>query len=131
LTCLDNLLLAKPQEGEKFWTALFCRQFIKEEEKLNTKWAEEFLELVGLLEKRQTLAENLSYGQQKLLEIARALAAEADFLLLDEPMAGVHQDLRQKLIDVIVRVKKKGKTVLFIEHNTDIIEGLAEKVIQL
>lgn len=131
LTCLDNLLLAKPQEGEKFWTAILKPAFIKKEEKENSKWAMEFLELVGLAEKSQTMAENLSYGQQKLLEIARALAAEADFLLLDEPMAGVHPDLRQKLVDVILKLKTKGKTVLFIEHNQDIIEGLAEKVIFL
>lgn len=87
--------------------------------------------MVGLKEKAHTLAENLSYGQQKLLEIARALATEADFLLLDEPIAGVHPDLRQKLTEVILKLKAKGKTALFIEHNQDIIEGLAEKVIQL
>lgn len=131
LTCLDNLLLAKPQEGEKFWIALLKSSFVKKEEKENSKWAREFLELVGLAEQSQTLAENLSYGQQKLLEIARALATEADFLLLDEPMAGVHQNLRQELVDVILKLKQRGKTVLFIEHNQDIIEGLVDNVIEI
>ena len=131
LTCLDNLLLAKPQQGEKFWIALLQPGLVRQEQKANKKWALEFLQLVGLKDKENTLAENLSYGQQKLLEIARSLATEADFLLLDEPMAGVHSKMRQILAKVLQKLKQKGKTVLFIEHNMEMVEGLSDKVIKL
>lgn len=125
LTCLDNLLLARSQPAEKFWTALFKAA------KENKKYALEFLKLIGLEEKKNVLAENLSYGQQKLLEIARALATEADFLLLDEPMAGVHTKLRKKLGRIFLKLKQQGTTILFIEHDMQTVEDFADKTICL
>lgn len=131
LTCLDNLLLAKPQRGENFWTALLKPFFVREEEKTNAKRGLEFLRLVGLEKKKNTLAENLSYGQQKLLEIARALATEGELFLLDEPMAGVHPRMRQKLKRVLRKLKDMGKTILFIEHDMKTVKDLAEQTIVL
>ena len=86
LTAIENLLLARSQEGENFISTIFKPFYIKHEEKTNKERVLEFLKLVNLEEKRNSLAQNLSYGQQKLLEIARALATEADFLMLDEQL---------------------------------------------
>lgn len=131
LSVLDNLLLAIPQVGEKFWTAMLHPFYVKKEEQVNKTYAIKFLDLVDLLAKKHSLAENLSYGQQKLLEIARVLAAKANFLLLDEPMAGLHPKMRQKLAQVLLKLKQRGKTILFIEHDMEAVAGLADKVIRL
>ena len=131
LSVLDNLLLAKPQAGENFWTALFRPFYVKKEEQNNKTYALKFLDLVDLSAKKHSLAENLSYGQQKLLEIARLLATGADCLLLDEPMAGLHPKMRQKLARVLLQLKQRGKTILFIEHDTEAVAVLADKVIRL
>lgn len=131
LSVLDNLLLAIPQAGENFWTAMFRPFYVKKEEQVNKTYALEFLDLIDLSAKKYSLAENLSYGQQKLLEIVRVLAAKANFLLLDEPMAGLHPKMRQKLSQVLLKLKSNGKTILFIEHDMEAVAELADKVIRL
>lgn len=129
LTAMENLLLAKHQEGENFLSAIFKPRYIKHEEKTNRERCLEFLRLVGLEDKSNSRAENLSYGQQKLLEIARILATEADLLLLDEPVAGVNPVMREKIKDILLKLKKEGKTILFIEHDMRFVMGIADKVV--
>ncbi len=131
LTALENLLLAKFQEGEKFLTALFKRKYLKHEHETNVERCIEFLKLVGLEDKRNHLAGELSYGQQKLLELARSLATEADFLMLDEPVAGVNPKLRDKIREILLKLKKQGKTILFIEHDMRFVMDLADRVVVL
>lgn len=129
LTAMENLLLAKRQEGESFISTIFKPRFIKHEEKTNRERCLEFLKLVGLEEKINSLAQNLSFGQQKLLEIARALATEADLLLLDEPVSGINPIMRAKIKNILLQLKEEGKTILFIEHDMKFVMGIAEKVI--
>ncbi len=129
LSVMDNLLLAKHKEADNLFTTLFKFRFIKHEEKTNKERCLEFLKIVGLEDKKDHLAKNLSYGQQKLLEIARALATESGLLLLDEPVAGVNPVMREKIKDCILKLKKEGKTILFIEHDMKFVMGLADKVI--
>ncbi len=131
LSVMDNLLLAKHKEADNLFVTLFKPRFIKHEERSNRERCLEFLKVVGLEDKKDHLAKNLSYGQQKLLEIARILATEADLLLLDEPVAGVNPVMREKIKNVLLKLKKEGKTILFIEHDMKFVMNLADKVVVL
>ena len=93
--------------------------------------ATNYLSLVGLAEKRNELAENLSYGQRKLLELARAMATDAKLFLLDEPLAGVFPETRGKIMKLIEEMKSKGMTTLFIEHIIGIVADISDKVVVL
>jgi branched-chain amino acid transport system ATP-binding protein len=91
--------------------------------------AAELLEFVGLAAKRDTLAGDLSFGQQKLLELAMALVNDPELLLLDEPTAGINPVLIENLIDRLKAAnKERGLTLLVIEHNMPVIMGLAEHI---
>lgn len=98
-----------------------------EEIELNKK-AEELLDLVGLLEHKDTLAENLAYGQQRRLEIARALASNPKLLLLDEPAAGMNEKETDSLYDLIKMIQSKGITVLIIEHDMPLVMKLCDRI---
>ena len=90
--------------------------------------AADILKPLGLWEKRDELAINLSFGQRKLLEIARALAMEAEIYLLDEPFAGLFPEMRKIVSGIISNLKQKGKTVILIEHSMDLIRQLSDYV---
>jgi ABC-type branched-subunit amino acid transport system ATPase component len=129
LTVLDNLLAAfKGQKGEKVMVAILGRGKVLSEEARNKEKALELLRFVGLAEKASDLAENLSYGQQKLLSIARLLAAEADVLLLDEPTAGVNPAMIGQILKVARTLAEQGKTVIIIEHNMNVVVEVADWV---
>jgi ABC-type branched-subunit amino acid transport system ATPase component len=131
LTLVENLLIAKQQSGEHLLNIIFKPKYIKHEEKENRKHCIELLDLVGLKDKRNHYAKNLSYGQQKLVEIARILATDADLLLLDEPVAGVNPVMREKIRSILKKLKKQGKTILFIEHDMKFVMDIADRVIVL
>ncbi len=88
--------------------------------------AEELLSRVGLLSLRDTHARNLSYGQRKLLEVARALGTNATTLLLDEPFAGLFPEMVSVVKDIIKTEKKAGKAIVLVEHDMSVIRELAD-----
>ena len=90
--------------------------------------AEELLTLVNLTHLRGEYGGRLSYGQQKLLEFARALVTDPDVILLDEPAAGVNRTLLQQLIEQIYRLQEAGKTILIVEHDMNVIMNHCERI---
>ena len=90
--------------------------------------AEELMEFVTLTKLRDEYGGNLSYGQQKLLEFARALMTDPDLILLDEPAAGVNRTLLASLLERIHELQRMGKTILIVEHDMNLIINHCEKV---
>lgn len=126
---LDNVLLARPnQRGERLFYAL-TRFGVKKEEARNREESMRLLRFVGLDEKADELAGELSYGQQKLLTLACCLATEARILLLDEPVAGVHPEMAGRILDLLRQLRDDGKLIVFIEHDNSAVRQVADVVI--
>jgi branched-chain amino acid transport system ATP-binding protein len=89
---------------------------------------EELLELTGLWARRDELVENLNFGEQRRLEMARALATDPRLLLLDEPAAGMGSTELERLVDDIRRLRQRGKTVFLIEHTMDLVMSVADRI---
>ncbi|QZP38203.1 ABC transporter ATP-binding protein [Halobaculum magnesiiphilum] len=132
MTVLENMMLApKRQVGERLTNAvvpgLRGRVVEQEEELLERAWQQlEFFEIDHLA---QEYAGTLSGGQRKLLEMARALMTDPEMVLLDEPLAGVNPTLEEKLLDRIHKLRDRGNTFLFVEHDMDVIMNNCEHVI--
>ena len=123
LNCIDNMLISHKGSDESLITI-----FSKIPQDLTDK-AENLLSFVGLYQKRKLRAGDLSFGQQKLLELAMALMNEPEMLLLDEPTAGINPTLINGIIDRLITINKDyGITLLVIEHNMKVIMSLAQKI---
>lgn len=123
MDCVQNMRISIPHRHAR-WRDMFAKPSHEITEK-----SEQLLHFVGLYAKRHLLAGSLSFGQQKLLELAMALMNEPEVLLLDEPTAGVNPTLINGLIDRLRRVNEEfGITMLIIEHNMRVIMGMAQQV---
>jgi len=129
VSVLENVMLARPnQKGERLLPALF-RNGVAAEEARNREAALRWLKFVGLADATNELTGELSYGQQKLLTLACCLATEARILLLDEPVAGVHPEMVQKILGLLSELRGQGKLVVFIEHDIAAVREVADLVI--
>ncbi len=88
-----------------------------------------WLEFVGLSDRSSARPPDLPFGQQRLLEVARALAAEPELLLLDEPAAGLNDAERERLGELLLAVREQGTTILLVEHNMDLVMGVSDEVL--
>jgi len=130
LSVLDNVLLPfRNQPGERLRNVFFRWQTSAQCEAENRTVAFSLLEQAGLADKANDPAENLSYGQQKLLSLLCCLAAGADLLLLDEPVAGIAPEMIEKILSIIRGLPAQGKTVILIEHNMEAIAQVCDRVI--
>ena len=129
MSVMDNMLLgANGQSGERVLQALL--PFIwRGQEQANASRALELLERFNLHEKLDDFAGSLSGGQRKLLEMARALMVSPEIVMLDEPMAGVNPALTQSLLGHIKNIREEGTTVLFVEHDMDMVHDISDWVI--
>jgi ABC-type branched-subunit amino acid transport system ATPase component len=132
LTVLENLVVAIPdQRGETFRGAMLGPRYWGPQERELVEQAESMLERFGLLALADRYAGDLSGGQRRLVEIMRALMAEPDVLLLDEPMAGVHPRLAHEIGVQLVRLCEEGTTVVMVEHELSIMDEFGDSVIVL
>ena len=132
LTVLENLVAAVPnQRGETFRGAVLGRRYWGAQERVSIERAEDMLDRFGLLALADRYAGDLSGGQRRLVEIMRALMAEPDVLLLDEPMAGVHPRLAHELGMHLVRLCEEGTTVVMVEHELSIMDEFCDPVFVL
>ncbi|WP_141974285.1 ABC transporter ATP-binding protein [Actinomadura hallensis] len=129
LTVLDNMKLAAVgQRGENFFNALVPPLWRPQEAGLE-KHAMVLLERFKLAHMRDSFAGELSGGQRKLLEMARALMVGPSMVMLDEPMAGVNPALTQSLLGHVKALRDEGMTVLFVEHDMDVVMGISDWVV--
>lgn len=129
MTVLQNMLVgAADQPGENIFVAPFKPLWVKRERE-NIERAEELLARFKLDAKRDDMAGDLSGGQKKLLEMARALMSNPSMIMLDEPMAGVNPALTQSLLGHIQTLRDEGTTVLFVEHDMHMVRHISDWVV--
>jgi branched-chain amino acid transport system ATP-binding protein len=132
MTVREAMLVGpRNQPGESFRNLFLNPGAVEERERANLERAERILEEFEIDHLATQPATKISGGQMKLVELARAMLAEPELLLLDEPAAGVNPTLRNKLADQIRRLNEQGTTFLLIEHDMDFVMKLADPVIVL
>ncbi len=129
LTVIENMRLgATGQSGENVFKAVLPFLWRGQEKDITVR-ADELLEYFKLDAKREDFAGSLSGGQRKLLEMARALMVQPEMVMLDEPMAGVNPALKQSLLGHVKALRDRGMTVLFVEHDMDMVRDVADWVV--
>lgn len=129
LTVLDNMrLAAKQQRGESMILSPIRPLWRKQEAEV-TQRALELLDRFKLIDKKDDFAAALSGGQRKLLEVARSLMVNPELIMLDEPMAGVNPALKQSLLGHIKSLRDEGMTILFVEHDMDMVRDISDWVV--
>jgi branched-chain amino acid transport system ATP-binding protein len=132
MTALENILVgADAQHSTGVVNALFRLPRHRREEHHGHERAHELLDFMGLTKRADELARNLPYGDQRRLEIARALATGPDLLCLDEPAAGFNPQEKVELMDLIRKIRDQGYTVLLIEHDMRLVMGVTDRIIVL
>ncbi len=124
ITVWDNIMVVLTER--KLFPSLFERI-----RPANRRKAQEILESVGMWEKRDSLAMELSYGQRKLLEIGRAMAMDVQTYLFDEPFAGLFPQMLERVKDIMKQMRADAYTIVFVSHNMDIVRELSDRIIVL
>lgn len=129
LSVLDNVKIGCHCRGKAGLCGALTRlPRVKAEEKVILEKALRALEIVGLENKQEEQAKNLAYGEQRRLEIARALAAEPLLLLLDEPAAGMNPNEKKKLMEMLQRIRDMGVTIMLVEHDMKFVMNISDRV---
>lgn len=132
LTCLENVLLgAADRRGTGPVAAILVRPLMWRHERARTEQAYRQLASVGLGDRALEPASGLPYGEQRLVELARAMAAEPKVLMLDEPSAGLNDAETQKLAELLVAIRDEGTALLVVDHKIDFIDALCDRVLVL
>ncbi len=132
LSVQDNVAMAVPgQAGDRLLPALFAPRRVRSQSAAARSRAAELLDFVGMGHKAQAQADDLSYGQQKLVLIARLLALEPSLLLLDEPCSGLDPTMLDRVIKLLAELTRQRRTVVLIEHNMDVVRAVAQRVVFL
>jgi branched-chain amino acid transport system ATP-binding protein len=132
LTALDNVVAALPaQAGEEPLSAIFRPLHVARAQAVRRQEAMRILDHVGVADRAHDYVRNLSYGEQKLLTVARALATGAELLLLDEPASGLAASALDQIMALLRQLQTEGKTLLVVEHNTRVVQQIADEVLFL
>ena len=124
ITVWDNIMVVLTNRS--LFPAMIERTKTSHREK-----AQRILENVGMWEKRRSMAQDLSYGQRKLLEIGRALALDVHTYLFDEPFAGLFPQMLERVKNIMKGMREEGRTIIFISHNMDIVREMSDYIIVL
>ena len=129
MTVLENVMVGRHSRTRGgLWSTVLRLPGDQAENVRSKKIAEEWLEFFHLLAKKEEKASNLAYGEERRLEMARAMAAEPSLLLLDEPSAGMNAQEVRDLNELILKIRKQGKTIFLIEHNMRVIMDICDRI---
>jgi branched-chain amino acid transport system ATP-binding protein len=134
LTVLETVMIGAhcrvlPSVWSAFGEVLLHRPFgISSEERQMRATAIEYLDFLGLADRQESKASDLPYGEQRKLELARALATRPNLLLLDEPAAGMNPRETEELDEIITRIRDRGITVVLVEHDMKLVMGISDTV---
>ena len=132
MTALENVMVgAHCRTHAGLWQGLWRTGIQRSEEKSIREKSESLLRLVGIAEDQDTPAGSLPYGKQRRLEIARAMGADPELLLLDEPTAGMNESETEELRLLIQKIQALGKTVVLIEHDMHLVMNVCERLVIL
>lgn len=132
MSALENVMVGRHIHSKgNFFTAMTRLGGIDAEEEKVRVDAYGYLALLGLTENAESLAEELPFGRQRLLEIARALACEPKLLLLDEAASGLSTHEKQDLVELIFRIRETGVTIFLVDHDMELVMGISDKVVVL
>jgi branched-chain amino acid transport system ATP-binding protein len=132
MTCIENVMVAAHcRTYAGVFGAFFQPARVKKEERDMSYRAMDILRFTGIDSKHDALAANLSYGDQRRLEIARALGTEPHLLLLDEPAAGMNPLESQELMTLIRKIRDNGVAILLIEHDMKVVMGISDRIMVL
>lgn len=132
MTVLENVMVGRHTKSNTgFLGAVFPLPRVQKEEQRIVEKSMEMLNMVGLADLYMAKAENLAYGQQKMLEIARAAALGPQLLLLDEPAAGLNSTETRELVKIIYGLRELGVTILLVEHDMQTVMEIADNLIVL
>lgn len=127
LTCLENVMLAVPGQPGERWDRLFVPgRTVSRSDRAVAARAMEWLDFVGMAGEANTAVDELSYGQTKMVNIARTLATDAEVLLLDEPASGVDSAWLDRMVSLIAETRDRGRTICLVEHNLEVVRELAD-----
>jgi len=129
MTALENVMVGRHvRTHQGVLGAILRHGAARAEEAAIRKRAMELLDFVGIVKFSDRTSRHLSYGDQRRLEIARALATDPQLLALDEPAAGMNATEKLALRELLVKIKKEGKTILLIEHDVKLVMGLCDRI---
>jgi branched-chain amino acid transport system ATP-binding protein len=128
MTVLENIMVGRHCRTRAGLLRMFLRLGPLPEERAIRERAEEILAFIGLAHRRDFPAPTIPFGEQRRLEIARALATEPDLLLLDEPTSGMNPRETEELDDLIKKIQTLGKTILLIEHDMSVVMRISDIV---
>ena len=128
----DNVLIGLHRHGRaRVWQTLLALPRVRNEERRLREKAWEILDFVGLARRARELGGALPYGDQRLLEIAVALAADPSLLLLDEPVSGMNEVETRSFIGLLTRIRERGITVLLVEHDMNLVMNVSDRIVVL
>jgi branched-chain amino acid transport system ATP-binding protein len=129
MSALENVMVGRHVRTRNgVWAALSRHRRAREEEAQTREWAYRLLEYVGMAGFADYRADSLSYGHQRRLEIARALATEPRLLALDEPAAGMNASEKVQLRSLLEKIRDDGHTLLLIEHDVKLVMGVCDRI---
>ncbi len=132
MTVLENVMVGLHSRTQsEFFSCLLHLPKVKREEKMVREEGYDHLRFLSLEKKADWLSSSLPYGEQKRLEIARALAGKPRLILLDEPVAGLNARETEEMSELILKIKEKGVTIILVEHDMNLVMGISDRIIVL